>query len=87
MSLFTSMGAQIGGSVSHVEDPSFRISSEIYLKIGSLLSESGIQPKYAQLHIYDVDHEVSNWLSVMKGWDSNDLDCFHTGWSAIIVEF
>ncbi|CAG8691743.1 12317_t:CDS:1 [Cetraspora pellucida] len=51
---FTSLGAKINQSVFNGHGPySFRISGELYHRVGSLLPDSDAEATYAQLYIYD----------------------------------
>ncbi|CAB5217443.1 unnamed protein product [Rhizophagus irregularis] len=47
----------------------FRIHGEMYHRIGSLLPNSETQPQFAQIYIYDTDHEIQNRLNIMPGLD------------------
>ncbi|KAK9074064.1 hypothetical protein SSX86_006661 [Deinandra increscens subsp. villosa] len=58
---FTSMGGKIDNSVNKGKGPyCFRLSGENYHTIGSLLPQSGEEPKFSQLYIYDTENEVTN---------------------------
>ncbi|KAG5562074.1 hypothetical protein RHGRI_004950 [Rhododendron griersonianum] len=64
---FTSMGGKIDHSVLDGRGPySFRISGANFHRIGSLLPEPGTNPKFAQLYIYDTEHETHNRMGVMR---------------------
>ncbi|CAG8752199.1 5172_t:CDS:2, partial [Cetraspora pellucida] len=53
---FTSLGAKIDQSVFNGHGPySFRISGELYHRVGSLLPDSDAEATYAQLYIYDLE--------------------------------
>ena len=41
----------------------------MYHRIGSLLPNSEIEPQFAQIYIYDTDHEIQNRLNIMPGLD------------------
>ncbi|XP_028107811.1 uncharacterized protein LOC114306727 [Camellia sinensis] len=64
---FTSMGGKIDQSVLDGRGPYvFRISGANFHKIGSLLPEPGTRPKFAQLYIYDTEHEIRNRMDAMN---------------------
>jgi len=73
---FTSLGVHIDRSINTGNGPYvFRINGVVHHRIGSLLPEPGNRPEYAQLYIYDTEHEVSNRLGILRNDDSsNDLD-------------
>ncbi|XP_076898135.1 uncharacterized protein LOC143551628 [Bidens hawaiensis] len=61
MFAFTSMGGKVDSSINRGNAPFvFRISSQNYHSIGSLLPENGSKPKFSQVYIYDTENEVSN---------------------------
>jgi len=66
----TSLGANIdvipGQGISD-----FRIHGQVYHLISSLLPEEGLQPAFAQLYIYDSEHENSHRHNIMP--DLNDV--------------
>ncbi len=66
---YTSFGADInvipGQGISD-----FCIHGQVYHRISSLLPEDGLQPAFAQLYIYDSEHENANCCNVMP--DLND---------------
>jgi len=68
----TSFGANIetfqGQGISN-----FRIHGQVYHWIGSLLPEEGHQPAFAQLYIYDSEHEIENRYNVMQELDEEIL--------------
>lgn len=67
MFAFTSMGDKISKEVNRGGAPSiFVMNDENYHHIGSLLPLPGLQPKFAQLYIYDTDNEISNRISVVR---------------------
>ena len=51
----------------------FKIHGQIYHRIGSLLPDEGQNPVFAQLYIYDTDHENSNRLRVMRDLNAEIL--------------
>ncbi|RIA81270.1 hypothetical protein C1645_675349, partial [Glomus cerebriforme] len=64
----TSFGADINVIAGQgISD--FCIHGQVYHRIGSLLPEDGIQPKFAQLYIYDFEHENANRHNVMPDLD------------------
>ncbi|XP_028086979.1 uncharacterized protein LOC114287735 [Camellia sinensis] len=64
---FTSIGGKIDQSVLDGRGPYvFRISGANFHKIGSLLLEPETRPKFAQLYIYDTEHEIHKRMDVMN---------------------
>jgi hypothetical protein len=43
----------------------FCMHGQNYHHIGSLIPEEGNKPRWAQLYIYDTEHEVENRISVV----------------------
>ncbi|CAB5202659.1 unnamed protein product [Rhizophagus irregularis] len=67
---FTSIGAKIDQQITGTSGIyTFRIHGEMYHRIGSLLPNSETQPQFAQIYIYDTDHEIQNRLNIMPGLD------------------
>src|SRR5204863_8696006 len=68
----TSFGANIekfqGQGVSN-----FRTHGQVYHRIGPLLPEEGQPPGFAQLYIYDSEHENMNRHNIMQDLDNNIL--------------
>ncbi|KAL4328966.1 hypothetical protein AHAS_Ahas13G0252900 [Arachis hypogaea] len=59
MFAFTSLGGKVLDSVNDGRGlPQFIISGQNYHRIGSLLLDAGEKPKFAQLYIYDTQHEI-----------------------------
>lgn len=57
----TSIGAKVDKKINDGRRPYvFRISGSNHHKIGSLLPSEGEMPKFAQMYIYDTEHEVEN---------------------------
>lgn len=73
---FTSLGVHIDRNINTGNGPYvFRINGVVHHRIGSLLPEPGNRPEYAQLYIYDTEHEISNRLGIFRNDDStNDLE-------------
>ncbi|PWZ38835.1 hypothetical protein Zm00014a_015960 [Zea mays] len=44
----------------------FKINGVVHHRIGSLLPSHGLQPQFAQLYIYDTEHEVQNRLGMFE---------------------
>lgn len=64
---FTSMGGRIDHSVNQGRGPyCFKIHGQNYHRIGSLLPDEGSTPKFAQLYIYDTEHEVQNRMNAFR---------------------
>ena len=49
----------------------FKVQGKIYHRIGSLLPDSGTEPKFGQLCFYDIDHELENRMKLMSNLDQN----------------
>ncbi|GKF22964.1 hypothetical protein Tco_0075286, partial [Tanacetum coccineum] len=56
-----SFGAKIDDSVDRGRGPYvFKVSGQVYHRIGSLCPEDGHPPCFLQLYIYDMQNEVGN---------------------------
>jgi hypothetical protein len=66
----TSFGADIDERFQGQGVSNFRVHGQIYHRIGSLLPENGHPPMFAQLYIYDTEHENMNRHNIMQ--DLND---------------
>lgn len=67
MFAMTSHGAKVVQTVMDGRGPyTFRMHGQNSHVIGSLLPTSDSRPKYAQLYIYDIEHEVDNRLSAFQ---------------------
>jgi hypothetical protein len=67
MFAFTSTGGIVDKSINNGHAPYvFRMHGQNYHHIGTLLPEEGTKPRWAQLYIYDTEHEVSNRISSAK---------------------
>ncbi|XP_029143308.1 uncharacterized protein [Arachis hypogaea] len=61
MFAFTSFGCKVHDSINDGRGPpQFIINGQVYHRIGSLLPGIGENPRFAQLYIYDTQHEVVN---------------------------
>ena len=61
MFAFTSLGAKIDTGVNKGPGPYvFKINGQVHHRIGSLLSDEGAAPVYAQLYIFYTKNEVQN---------------------------
>ncbi|GBC08228.1 hypothetical protein RclHR1_00080005 [Rhizophagus clarus] len=69
----TSFGANIDEGFQRQGISNFRIHGQIYHRIGSLLPENGQPPMFAQLYIYDTEHESKNQHNIMQDLDNNIL--------------
>jgi hypothetical protein len=69
----SSFGANIDESFQGQGISNFKIYGQIYHRIGSLLLDEGQTPVFAQLYIYDTDHENSNRLYVMRNLNAEIL--------------
>ena len=82
---FTSMGASVDYSLMDGRGPyTFQISGANYHRIGSLMPPEGYAPRFAQLYIYDTQHESRNRINAVKrggnvnGVDSSIVNSFAT---------
>ena len=70
----TSLGATIDESVNLGRGPYvFKVSGQIYYRIGRLCPEDDTDPRFLKLYIYDTDHEVDNRLSHFTNTDTTNL--------------
>ena len=61
----TSMGAKVIESINDGRAPYvFKISGQVCHRIGSLMRPENRRPEYAQLYIYDTEHEVRNRINI-----------------------
>ncbi|KAL6557062.1 hypothetical protein OROHE_006938 [Orobanche hederae] len=68
---FTSMGGKVDTSVNKGRGAYvFKIQGANYHRIGSLLPQSGLYPKFSQLYIYDTDNEVTNRINALSRCES-----------------
>jgi hypothetical protein len=72
MFTMTSMGAKVIESVNDGHGPYvFKISGHVCHRIGSTIPTPSSQPEYAQLYLFDIEHEVLNRISVVSSsWTS-----------------
>jgi hypothetical protein len=64
---FTSFGAAIDRTINNDTAPYvFKINGVVHHRIGTLLPQRGTQPKFAQLYIYDTEHETQNRLGMYE---------------------
>ena len=72
---FTSMGVNLDKNYANNLKGmyTFRIHGSIYHRIGSLTPSLNSTPKFAQLYIYDTDHEIDNRLLNFSGLDKTIL--------------
>jgi hypothetical protein len=67
MFVFTLTGGIVDKSINTSHAPYvFRMHGQNYHHIGTLLPEEGTKPHWAQLYIYDTEHEVSNRIHSAK---------------------
>ena len=52
----------------------FKVQGKIYHRIGSLLPDSGTEPKFGQPYFYDIDHELENRMKLMSNLDQKFLE-------------
>jgi hypothetical protein len=64
---FTSLGAVVDRSINNGTAPYvFKINGVVHHRIGSLLPSHGLRPQFAQLYIYDTEHEMQNRLGLFE---------------------
>lgn len=65
---FTSMGGKVDDSINKKgRGPYvFRLHGQTYHKIGSLLPEKGVPPKFCQMYIYDTQNETENRAKALR---------------------
>jgi hypothetical protein len=67
-----SMGAEVNGLINDGHGPYvFKISGQVCHRIGSLLPNQGARLEYAQLYLFDIDHEISNRINVVSSLSSS----------------
>ncbi|XP_072087015.1 uncharacterized protein [Arachis hypogaea] len=67
MFAFTSLGGKVLDSVNDGSGPpQFIITGQNYHQIRSLLPDSGQKPKFAQLYIYDTQHEIMHRQGIFR---------------------
>jgi len=61
------MGAAIDKMINNSTTPYvFKINGIVHHRIGTLMPHHGSRPKFAQLYIYDTEHEAQNHLGVFE---------------------
>jgi hypothetical protein len=72
MFTMTSMGARVMDSINDGHGPYvFKISGQVCHRIGSLIPSPGARPEYAQLYLFDIEHEVFNRINVVSSSSSS----------------
>jgi hypothetical protein len=67
MFTMTSMGAKVIESINDGHGSYvFNIIGHVGHRIGSMIPTLGSRPEYAQLYLFDTEHEVSNRISVVS---------------------
>ncbi|PWA95981.1 hypothetical protein CTI12_AA044400 [Artemisia annua] len=75
MFAMTSLGANIDESINSGRGPYvFKVSGQIYHRIGGLCPPLGKDPRFLQLYIYDTQHEATNRLANFSSSGRNTLD-------------
>ncbi|RIA89653.1 hypothetical protein C1645_824534 [Glomus cerebriforme] len=69
----SSFGTNIDESFQGQGVSNFKIHGQIYHHIGTLLPDEGQNPVFAQLYIYDTNHENSNRLCVIHNLNAEIL--------------
>uniref|UniRef100_K3ZM80 Helitron helicase-like domain-containing protein n=1 Tax=Setaria italica TaxID=4555 RepID=K3ZM80_SETIT len=78
---FTSMGANTDEGTNDGDGPYvFKINGLVYHRIGSLMLAEDESPKFAQLYIYDMEHEIRNRISAIVSEDSDDTSVGGMPW-------
>ncbi|KAG2191246.1 hypothetical protein INT47_012402 [Mucor saturninus] len=77
---FTSMGVNLDESVQNSRGGAyaFRIHGSIYHRIGSLLPSNNVAPAFAQIYVFDAEHEIENRHRVASHVDINTLGDLQT---------
>jgi hypothetical protein len=71
---FTSLGATVDKAINNGTAPYvFKINGVVHHRIGTMLPRRGAQPKFAQLYIYDTEHEAQNRLGIFDA-DGNSAE-------------
>jgi hypothetical protein len=61
------LGATIDKTINNDTAPYvFKINGVVHHRIGTLLPRRGVRPKFAQLYIYDTEHEAQNRLGIFE---------------------
>ncbi|XVF60873.1 hypothetical protein PTKIN_Ptkin08bG0083200 [Pterospermum kingtungense] len=69
---FSPVGGKMDNTVNDRGGPYiFNINGQNHHRIGSLLSTTGQNPKFAQLYIYDMENECSNRMAIISGNSEN----------------
>jgi hypothetical protein len=67
---FTSMGAKVDHSITGTSGIySFCVHGEMYHSIGTILPDNEARPQFAQIYVYDTEHELQNRMNVMPNLD------------------
>jgi hypothetical protein len=67
MFAMTSMGVKVIDSINDGHRPYvFKISGQVCHIIDSLIPTHGARPEYAQLYLFDIEHEISNRINVVS---------------------
>jgi hypothetical protein len=83
MFAMTSMGTKVIESINDGHGPYvFKISGQVHHRIGSMIPTPGSHPGYAQLYLFDTEHEVSNRISVV----SSSRTLFHVNEIIVLIQ-
>ncbi|CAJ0826826.1 13278_t:CDS:2 [Entrophospora sp. SA101] len=67
---FTSMGAKVDHSITGTSGIySFRVHGEMYYSVDTILPDNEVHPQFAQIYVYDTEHELQNRMNVMPNLD------------------
>jgi esterase/lipase len=69
------MGGNIDRKINEGEGPYvFRVNGQIHHQIGSLLPQTDMIPKFAQLYIFDTKNEIQNRIRALTNEETGDTD-------------
>ncbi len=75
---FTSVGANLDTSVAQPGNYTYRLRSELYHRMGSLLPQPGEVPKFAQLYISDPHAELDGRMGNFGGLNRDIMQSLQT---------
>jgi hypothetical protein len=75
---FTSVGVDLDTSVAQVGNYTYRLHSELYHRMGSLLPQPGEAPKFAQLYISDPHAELDCRMRNFGGLNRDTMQSLQT---------
>ena len=77
MFTFSSIGEKIDNKVNTRPGPYiFWINDQNHHRMGSLLPIEGVEPKFTQLYIYNIENKVNNRIKILNSKDdASAIDC------------